>query len=104
MTQINPPGLADLDALVSLINESVSVYKEEYENARLFVPHLNNPSSFEHDLMQERGSERLRIATNIIEAACAQLTAIVVRPELTLVNVWLLRFSPLDVLKTILHD
>ncbi|KAL5531045.1 hypothetical protein ACEPAG_3921 [Sanghuangporus baumii] len=79
-------GASQLDALVSLIKESVDVFKAECENAGVSVPVLNGQSSAEHDALREKGSIKLSKAVSIIEAACAQLCAVVARPELTLIK------------------
>ncbi|KAL5513595.1 hypothetical protein ACEPAH_3994 [Sanghuangporus vaninii] len=79
-------GASQLDALVSLIKESVDVFKAECENAEVSVPVLSGQSSADHDAMREKGSIKLSKAASIIEAACAQLCAVVSRPELTLIK------------------
>lgn len=89
----NNLGVAQLDALVSLVISSVNDFKAEYHSASIPVPVLREPSSEGHDEMRKRlESKKLTKVAQIIEAACAQLSAIVVRPELTLANVCTISF------------
>ena len=76
-----------LDALVLLISESVNTFKDECLNAGIPIPLLSSSSNTESAEMKEYTRKKLGGVISTIAAACAQLSAIVVMPELTLINV-----------------
>ena len=84
-------------SLTDLISSSVRTIIREYAAAGKQLPSLNSviPGPFDKP---EASSNDLLKAVQIIEAACAQLTALVASPDHTVMNVRLSSFyhNPVD--------
>lgn len=75
-----------LSALVTLITEATKIVEAHYaKTSRPNVPSLDDTT--EHPLDAGPSHSDLRRAVQIIEGACAQLTATVARPSHTIANV-----------------
>ncbi|KAH9483231.1 3-O-methyltransferase 2 [Psilocybe cubensis] len=71
-------------ALAALISDAAKVVEAQYASTeRPYVPSLDDTDPHPFD---ERSSKELRTAIQIIEGACAQLSATVARPSHTIVN------------------
>ncbi|KAK7453204.1 hypothetical protein VKT23_011884 [Stygiomarasmius scandens] len=79
------PGRVELTQLATLISQAVSVVGDEYALAGHAFPLLNSTKAGPFDA-PERTSETLRVAIKTIEAACAQLSAMVANPGHVITN------------------
>ncbi|KAJ3505864.1 hypothetical protein NLJ89_g7188 [Agrocybe chaxingu] len=81
------PANSETTMLAALIADATKIVEAHYaRSSHPGVPSLNDTD--EHPLDQDLNSE-LRTAIQIIEGACAQLSATVARPEHTIVNIFL---------------
>lgn len=72
-------------SLAALISDAAKVVEAHYASSdQPYVPSLDDTDPHPLD---ERSSKELRTAIQIIEGACAQLSATVARPNHTIVNV-----------------
>ena len=75
-----------ISALAKLISDASKVVESHYtKSSKPYVPSLDDTEP--HPLDEQMAAKELRTAVQIIEGACAQLSATVARPSHTIVNV-----------------
>lgn len=82
-----PKPRQQLDALVSLIASSAAQISTEYENTGLPAPSLDAESPDIFQSNDQEVNQRVDRATKTLVAACAQLSAIAMRPHRAILNV-----------------
>ena len=81
-----------ISALAKLISDASEVVESFYaKSSKPYVPSLDDTEP--HPLDEQVAEKELRTAVQIIEGACAQLSATVARPAHTIVNVRWRNFS-----------